>query len=78
MPKLPLLSGEEIVKALRRSEKLAYCGIGKNHAVFKMIDQPFNISIPMHREVSRFLLNDQLKLAGISKDEFLRLLKRRR
>lgn len=60
MVKLAGYSGQEIVKALQRSDKLSLQTTKKNH------------------EVSRFLLKDQLKLAGISKDEFLRLLKKKK
>lgn len=75
MTKLPGLSGSKIVKALKRSDKLIFRGIGKNHAIFSVNSLPYNISIPMHKEVSRYLLRDQLKLAGISQGEFLKLLR---
>lgn len=77
MIKFAGLSGPEIVKALRRSNKLSLKTI-QTHAIFDVVGSPYNISIPMHREVSRFLLKDQLRLAGISEDEFLLLLKKKR
>lgn len=79
MAKVPLLSGLEICKALKRSDKLTFRGIGgRNHAIFTVKNTPVNISIPLHKEVSRFLLKEQLKLAGITLVEFLKFLGRKR
>lgn len=79
MAKVPLLSGLEICKALRKSGKLTFRGVGgRNHAIFTVKGAPVNISIPLHKEVSRFLLKDQLKLAKISLNEFLKLLGKKR
>ena len=73
--KLVGISGIETVRALKKSTKLSYKGISKKgHVIFGTIGRPFNISIPLHKELSRYLLQDQLKLAEITKDEFFKLL----
>lgn len=78
MRKLTGISGQEATKALRKSNKLIFRGISKKgHAIFQVIGLPYNISIPLHKEVSRFLLKDQIKLARITKKEFLKLLGRK-
>ncbi len=79
MGKLTGISGKDAVRALKKSDKLVYRGISKKgHAIFSVKKLPFNISIPLHPEVSRFLLQDQIKLAGITREEFLKFLGRKK
>ncbi len=73
MTKLPRVSGRECVKAL-----------GKTHFYFKrqegshMIlrrDDPFaQLVVPDHRELDRGTLRAIIRQAGLSVDEFVRLL----
>jgi len=48
------------------------------HIILKSDKCPYNISIPRHREIAPFLLRRQLKLAGISIQEFEKLLKKKK
>jgi len=72
MPKLPHLSGEEIVKAL---EKLGFRFARQrgSHVVLKkvLVDGERGCVVPLHREVAVGTLSGILRQAGISADEFI-------
>ena len=67
MPKLPCISGEESVKALR---KLGFAFLWQrgSHAILRRGGQ--GCVVPMHREISQGTLRGVLKQAGVSEDEF--------
>jgi predicted RNA binding protein YcfA (HicA-like mRNA interferase family) len=71
MPKLPLVSGAEAVKALRRLGFFVDRQRG-SHCVMKKIasDGERGCVIPMHREVALGTLRSALKMAGVSPEEF--------
>jgi predicted RNA binding protein YcfA (HicA-like mRNA interferase family) len=71
MPKLPLVSGAEAVKALRRLGFLVDRQRG-SHAVLKKItpEGERGCVIPMHKEVALGTLRSALKMAGVSPEEF--------
>lgn len=47
-----------------------------SHRYFRHPDSTFLISVPVHpKDLKRGLLSDTLKEAGISRDEFLKLIK---
>jgi predicted RNA binding protein YcfA (HicA-like mRNA interferase family) len=71
MPKLPLVSGAEAVKAMRRLGFFVDRQRG-SHCVMKKItpDGERGCVIPMHKEVALGTLRSALKMAGVSPEEF--------
>jgi predicted RNA binding protein YcfA (HicA-like mRNA interferase family) len=71
MPKLPIVSGSEAVKALRRLGFFADRQRG-SHVVMKKItaEGERGCVIPMHKEVAIGTLRSALKMAGVSPEEF--------
>jgi predicted RNA binding protein YcfA (HicA-like mRNA interferase family) len=71
MPKLPLVSGAEAVKALRRLGFFVDRQRG-SHCVMKKItsDGERGCVIPMHKEIAMGTLRSALKMAGVSPEEF--------
>jgi predicted RNA binding protein YcfA (HicA-like mRNA interferase family) len=73
MAKLANISGKEAVKAFIRGG-YRHTHTSGDHAILQKEDYP-TLSIPLHKEVSRFLLKTQIKRAGLTEKEFLELLK---
>ena len=71
MPKPPIVSGNEAVKALQRLGFFIDRQRG-SHVVMKKVTPTGEIGcvIPMHREVAAGTLRSALKLAGVSIEEF--------
>ena len=71
MPKLPLVSGAEAVKALGRLGFFVDRQRG-SHVVLKKItpNGERGCVLPMHREVAPGTLRSALKMAGVSPEEF--------
>ncbi len=69
------LAGISGSKAIRAFERAGYMA-GRPEGSHVKLKKPgcTNLVIPMHREVSPFLLRSQIKRAGLSEEEFLRLL----
>ncbi len=76
MPKLANISGKEAVKAFIRAGYLHVHTSG-DHAILQKTGFP-TLSIPLHKEVARFLLKAQIKRAGLKEDEFIRMLKNKK
>ncbi len=72
MGKLAGISGARAVAAFRRAGFEVARQKG-SHVVLKSSGKP-HLVIPMHRSLSPFLLRSQLRRAGLTEDEFLRLL----
>ncbi len=72
--KPPLLSGNEIIRALLRA---GYIKVGQRGSHVKLFNPTKQITliIPNHREVDRWTLKGILKDADMSVEEFLNLLK---
>lgn len=73
MPKLADISGKEAVKALIKSG-YRHVHTSGDHAILQKEGYP-TLSIPLHKEVARFLLKAQIKRAGLTEEEFIKLLK---
>ncbi len=73
MSKLTNISGKEAVKVFL---KFGYTHVhtSGDHAILQKTDAP-SLSIPLHKEVAQFLLKAQIKKAGISLEDFLKMLK---
>lgn len=69
MPKLTNISGKEAVKVFL---KFGYVHVhtSGDHAILQKPNVP-SLSIPLHKEVARFLLKAQIKKAGISLNDFI-------
>ena len=72
MPKLPVLSGDEFVTAMK---KLGYSidRIRGSHMILRCAGRP-QLSVPRHRELDRGTLRGLIREAGLSLEEFIELL----
>ncbi len=73
MPKMPVVSGDEFVKAMG---KLGYTidRMRASHMILRCPGRP-QLSVPRHRELDRGTLRGLIREAGLSVDEFIDLLK---
>jgi len=69
MPKLANISGRKAVKAFERASYIHVHTSG-DHAILQKPGSP-TLSIPLHKEVSPFLLKSQVERAELSDKEFL-------
>ncbi|MBS3138713.1 type II toxin-antitoxin system HicA family toxin [Candidatus Woesearchaeota archaeon] len=74
MPKLPILSGKDIVKALRKIGYDIDHQTG-SHMILRQDREPFRrLTVPNHKEVAKGTLLAIIKQAGLSREEFLKML----
>ncbi|HLD85335.1 MAG TPA: type II toxin-antitoxin system HicA family toxin [archaeon] len=74
MPKLPVVSGKDAVKAF---VKIGYQPDHQtgSHIILRHMNAPHRrLSVPNHREISKGLLRDLIKEAGLTVEEFVELL----
>jgi len=73
MPALPVLSGRKVVRAF---EKLGWQVARQrgSHIIMVKEDQNVTLSIPNHKEVAKGTLRSLIRAAGITIDEFTRLM----
>ena len=75
MPKLPSVSGERVVKALKRAGFVQLRQKGSHVSLEKKVsDQTWKTVVPMHSEVAKGTLADILKQSGLTLAEFLEFL----
>jgi predicted RNA binding protein YcfA (HicA-like mRNA interferase family) len=75
MPKLPSVSGERLIKALKRAGFVQLRQKGSHVSLEKRIgDKVWMTVVPMHSEVARGTLADILKQCGLTLAEFLEFL----
>src|SRR6266850_4087366 len=75
MPKLPSVSGERVVKALKRAGFVQLRRKGSHVSLEKRIgDKAWRTVVPLHSEVAKGTLADILKQCGLTLAEFLELL----
>ena len=72
MTRLAGISGKQAVRVFERAGFVAGRAEG-SHVTLKKTGFPILV-IPLHREVSPFLLRSQIKRSGLTEDEFLKLL----
>jgi predicted RNA binding protein YcfA (HicA-like mRNA interferase family) len=73
MPKLPVISGSEAVKAFQRTGWRVDRQRG-SHAVLLEAGHIASLSVPQHKQLAPGTLRGLLRGAGITVEEFLRLL----
>ena len=71
MPKVPIVSGQEAVRALQRLGFMLDRQKG-SHAILKKLTPGGEVGcvIPMHREVAAGTLRSALKMAGVEIEDF--------
>ena len=74
MPKLPILSGKELIRALNKIGYLIDHQTG-SHVILRNKDPPYRrLTIPNHQEVSKGTLLAIMKEAGLTREEFFNLI----
>ena len=68
--KLPVISGNEAVKAFTRAD-WHVDRISGSHAIMRKKESPVTLSVPLHPELRKGLLRSLIKDAGIDLEEFL-------
>ena len=75
MPKLPSVSGERLIRALKRAGFVELRQKGSHVSLEKRTaDRVFKTVVPMHNELSKGTLSDILKQSGLTLEEFLEIL----
>ena len=68
MPKLPVLSGADVIKAL---ERLGFAQVHQRGSHVVLRRGNVGTVVPLHREVKSGTLAGILRQAGVTQDEFL-------
>lgn len=75
MPKLPSVSGERVIRALKRAGFVELRQKGSHVSLEKRTgDKIWKTVVPMHSEVAKGTLADILKQCGLTLAEFLKFL----
>jgi len=72
LSKLPLLSWREVVKALT---KVGFQIARQKGSHLILIKNEYIVPVPKHEEIKRGLLMEIIAEAGLTKEEFLKLIK---
>ena len=76
MPKLPVISGKELIRALKKEGFVEVRHKGSHVSLQKVTaEKTFKTVVPLHRELAKGTLLDILHQAGLNKDELIELLK---
>ena len=73
MSKLPIISGIEAIKAFSKAGWIPHRQVG-SHVVLRKEGSRVTLSVPKHRELKPGLLRDLIKAAGLTVEEFEKLL----
>ena len=73
MPKLPIISGIEAIKAFSKAGWTPQRQVG-SHVVLRKEGSKVTLSVPKHRELKPGLLRNLIKAAGLTVEEFEKLL----
>ena len=74
MPKLPILSGKEVVKALSKIGYEIDHQTG-SHIILRQIKKPHRrLTVPNHKEIAKGTLLAIIKQSGLTKEDFLNFL----
>ncbi len=76
MPKLPVISGKELLAALKRAGFVEIRQKGSHVSLQKITtEKTFKTVVPLHRELAKGTLIDIIHQTGLSRDYLLKLLK---
>ncbi|MBU1103824.1 MAG: type II toxin-antitoxin system HicA family toxin [Nanoarchaeota archaeon] len=76
MPKLPILSGKELIKALAKIG-FQHVRTTGSHAILNKIGEEkgkTTVPVPLHREIAKGTLNSIIKQANITREKLFELL----
>ncbi len=74
MPKLPVLSGIDVVKALKKLGYKLDHQTG-SHLILRQNKEPFRrITIPNHKEIAKGTLRAIIRQTGLTRDEFFKII----
>ena len=72
MPKLPIVSGRDLIKFFTKGGYEKSSSRGDHVTLVKIIgNRPYLVTIPLYKEISRGLLLRIIKQSHLSKEEFL-------
>ena len=71
--KLPSVSGKEAVKALSKFGFLVKRITGSHYIMFNPVTQK-TVPVPYHKTLAKGVLQSIVKLSGLTREEFLKLL----
>ena len=75
MPKLPIVSGERLVRALKRAGFVQLRQKGSHISLEKKTaEKTFRTVVPQHSTLAKGTLSDILRQAGLTAEELLELL----
>jgi predicted RNA binding protein YcfA (HicA-like mRNA interferase family) len=75
MPKLPVISGEKLVNALKKAGFVEVRQRGSHISMQKVtLEKTYKTVVPLHKEVAKGTLLDILHQSGLSRDDLLELL----
>ncbi len=74
MPKLPVISGKEVVKALTKKDWYIDRRAKSRHIIMKKEGFNITLSIPDHKILDRGLLRAIIRDSGMTVKEFINLL----
>jgi len=76
MPKLPVISGKELIRVLKKAGFVEVRRKGSHVSLQKVTaEKTFKTVVPLHRELAKGTLLDILRQTGLNKDELIELLK---
>ena len=76
MPKLPVISGKELISALKRAGFVEKRQKGSHVSLQKITAMKiFKTVVPLHKELAKGTILDILHQTGLSKDDLIELLK---
>lgn len=74
MPKLPSISGKELIKVLGRLDYEVDHQTG-SHIILRQKETPYRrLTVPNHKEIAKGTLLAIIKQAGLTREEFFKLL----
>ena len=73
MSRLPVISGKDAVRAFEKAgwQKVRFI---KNHYQLVKLNRQEHLSIPDHKELDRGLLRSEIRIAGLTVNQFTALL----
>lgn len=74
MPKLPVLSGRKVIKALSKVGFVSKRQKGSHIILIKENKEKRAVVVPEHKEIDKGTLIEIIRQAGLKRDEFIKLL----